>query len=93
MRLNFSRTEISTAKPMVLGCVQHYSTHLIKKLGKSLEPFFHSQKNCQKCPKKDKNWAKNADFSRFCYPFIICGPFLLIFNKTPKLKIINVRKK
>ena len=29
---NFSRTEIFTAKPMVVACVQHYSTHFIKKL-------------------------------------------------------------
>ena len=34
---NYSRTEIFTAKPMVVGCVQHYSTHFVKKLGKSLE--------------------------------------------------------
>ena len=38
---NFSRTEICTANPMVVVCVQHYSTHFITKLGKSLEPFFH----------------------------------------------------
>ena len=38
---NFSRTDICTANPMVVGCVQHYSTHFIKKLGKSLDPFFH----------------------------------------------------
>ena len=37
---NFSRTEICTANPMVVGCVQNYSTHFIKKFGKSLEPFF-----------------------------------------------------
>ena len=29
---DFSRTDKSTAKPMVVGCVQHYSTHFIKKL-------------------------------------------------------------
>ena len=46
-RLNFSRTEICTAKPMVAGCVEHYSTHVSKK---SLEPFFHKvQKTGQKC--------------------------------------------
>ena len=62
---NFSRTEILTAKPMVVGCVQHYSTHFIKQLGKSLEPFFHKvqktgknvkicKKKCQKSPKPGK---------------------------------------
>ena len=52
LRLNFSRTEISTAKPtMVVGYVQHYSTHFIKKLGKSLELFFHE---VQKTAKKGK---------------------------------------
>ena len=30
---NSSRTEIFTAKPMVVSCVQHYSTHFVKKLG------------------------------------------------------------
>ena len=52
--LNFSRTEICTAKPMVVGCVQH-STHFIKKLGKSLQPFFNKVK--KKLPKK-------GDFSK-----------------------------
>ena len=33
---DFSRTDKSTANPMVVGCVQHYSTHYIKKIGKSL---------------------------------------------------------
>ena len=51
-----SRTDKSTAKPMVVGCVQHYSTHFIKKIGKSLEPFFHKvqkpAKKGQKGPKR-----------------------------------------
>ena len=53
---NFSRTEICTANPMVVGCVQHYSTPFIKKLRKSLEPFFHkvqkTAKKAQKGPKR-----------------------------------------
>ena len=44
---NFSRTEIFTAKPMVVGCVQHYSRHFVKELGKS--SFSSSPKNCKKC--------------------------------------------
>ena len=49
LRLNFRRTEIATAKPMVVVRVQHYSTHFIKKLGKSLETFFHKvQKTAKK---------------------------------------------
>ena len=45
---DFSRTDKSIAKPMVVGCV-HYSTHFIKKIGKSLEPFFHKvQKTAEK---------------------------------------------
>ena len=36
---NFSRTETFTAKPMVVGYVQHYSTHFVKKIGKSLVVF------------------------------------------------------
>ena len=50
---NFSRTGIFTAKPMVVGCVQHYSRHFVKKLGKLLESFFRkvqkTAKNGQKC--------------------------------------------
>ena len=57
---NFSRTEIFTTKPMVVGYVQHYSRHFVKVLGKSLESFFPSPKNCQKWQKM----AKNADFSK-----------------------------
>ena len=46
---DFSRTDKSTVKPMVVCCVQHYSTHFIKKIGKSLEPFFHKvQKTAKK---------------------------------------------
>ena len=42
---------------MVVGCVQHYSTHFIKKIGKSLEPFFHK---VQKTAKKGKKGPKRA---------------------------------
>ena len=46
---------------MVVGCVQHYSTYFIKKLGKSLEPFFHKvKKNCQKGPQKGQKTAKKG---------------------------------
>ena len=49
---NFSRTEICTAKPMVVGCVEHYSTHFSKELGKLLESFFH------KVQKTVKKWLE-----------------------------------
>ena len=52
---DFSWTDKCTAKPMVVGCVQHYSTHFIKKIGKSLEPFFHK---VQKTAKKGKKCQK-----------------------------------
>ena len=52
-----SRTDKSTAKPMVIGCVQNYSTHFIKKIGKSLEPFFHK---VQKTAKKGKKGPKRS---------------------------------
>ena len=42
---------------MVVGCVQHYSTHFIKKLGKSLELFFHK---VEKTAKKGKNGLQRA---------------------------------
>ena len=64
---NSSRTEIYTAKPMVVGCVQHYSTHFIKKVGKSSEPFFHKvQKNAKKGQKGSKRGilAKSAIFTK-----------------------------
>ena len=54
---------------MVVGCVQHYSTRFIIKLGKSLELFFHkvqkTTKNGKKGGKGAKKWAKNADFRQF----------------------------
>ena len=50
---NFSRTEIFTVKPMVV--VQHYSTHFVKQLGKSLESFFCKVK---KTAKNGKKWPK-----------------------------------
>ena len=48
---NFSRIEIFTAKPMVVGCVQHYSTHFVNKLGKSLELSKKLQKMAQNVSK------------------------------------------
>ena len=41
---NSRRTEIFTAKPMVVDCVQHCSTHFVKKLGKLFESFFRKVK-------------------------------------------------
>ena len=53
---------------MVIGCVQHYSTYFIKKLGKSLEPFVPKVKKLQKREKKGKKkgnkWQKKGDFSK-----------------------------
>ena len=43
--LNFSRTKICTAKPMVVGCGQHYSTHFIKKLDNFIEPLRNIEKS------------------------------------------------
>ena len=37
---DFSRTDKSTANPMVVGCVQHYSTHFIKKNSKIVRTVF-----------------------------------------------------
>ena len=54
---DLSRTDKSTAKPMAVGCVKHYSTHFIKKIGKSLEPFFHK---VQKTAKKGQKGAKRG---------------------------------
>ena len=49
---NSRRTNIFTAKPMVVDCVQHYSTHFVNKLGKLLESFF------RKVQKTAKNGQK-----------------------------------
>ena len=62
---DFSRTDKSTAKPMFVGCVQHYSTHFIKKIGKSLEPFFHKVQKTAKKAKKGPKRGKKGDFSYF----------------------------
>ena len=63
---DFSRTDKSTAKPKVVGCVQHYSTHFIKKIGKSLKPFFRKvQKNAKKSQngkQKSKKGGKKCWF-------------------------------
>ena len=55
---NFSRTEMLTAKPMDVGCVQHYSTHFVKKLGKSLESLESFFCNVQKTAKMAQNGPK-----------------------------------
>ena len=47
---------------MAVGCVQHYSTHFIKKLGKSLEPFFHKIKKTAKKGQKGPKRANSAIF-------------------------------
>ena len=49
-----------TAKPMVVGCVQHYSTHFVNKLGKSLESFFRKVKKTATNGKNGKKLAKNG---------------------------------
>ena len=55
---------------MVVCCVQQYSTHFIKKLGKSLELFFHKVHKTVKKGKKGQKWqkrakrAKKGDFSK-----------------------------
>ena len=49
---------------MIVGCVQHYSTHVITKLGKSLEPFFHKIQKTAKKGKKGPKGAKKGDFSK-----------------------------
>ena len=56
--LNFSRTDIFTAKPMLVGCVEHYSTHFINKLQHFIEPFFRNIE-------KSAFWVKNGDFDNF----------------------------
>ena len=62
---DFSRTDKSTAKPMVVGCVQHYSTHFIKKIGKSLEPFFRNVQKTARNDQKCQTMAKNGKISNF----------------------------
>ena len=61
---DFSRTDKSTAKPMVVGCVQHYSTHFIKKIGKSLELCFYKvqKKTAKKVKKGQKKGSKKCRF-------------------------------
>ena len=58
---NFRRTHIFTAKPMVVGCVQHYSTHFRTKFEKLLEPFF---RKVLKTAKNGNKIATNYDFSK-----------------------------
>ena len=65
LRPNFSRPEICTAKPMVVGCVQHYSTHFVNKLGKWLESFFRKVKKLQKLVKNGKKMPILAKISKF----------------------------
>ena len=57
---DFSRTDKCTAKPMVVGYVQHYSTHFIKKLGKSLDPFFIISQKLQKMAQKGQKGPTRA---------------------------------
>ena len=49
---------------MGVCCVQHYSTYFIKKLGKSLTPFFHkvqqNAKKGQKGPKRAKKMGQKC---------------------------------
>ena len=61
---DFSRTDKSTAKSMVVGCVKHYSTHFITTIGKSLEPFFHKVQKTAKKGKKGTKRDKKGDFSK-----------------------------
>ena len=83
---DFSRTEISTANPMVVGCVQHYSTHFIKKLGKLFEPFFHKVQNtAKKGQKKATNWAKMLILAYFL-PSFHFWPIFFHFEQNKQIK-------
>ena len=61
---NFSRTDIFTAKPMVVGCVQHYSAHFVKKQENCQSCFFVKSKKMQTNAKNGKKLQKNADLSK-----------------------------
>ena len=80
---------MSTAKPMLACCVQHYSTHFIKKIGKSLEPFFHK---VQKTAKKGKKWPPIGPKMTSLAYFLTFVRFWSIFvhfeqKKNPNLKL------
>ena len=81
LRLNFSQTEISTAKPMVVGGVQHYSTHFINKLGKSVEPFSHKvNKNANNGHKRQQIGPKMTILA-FLLPFFHFWSIFIHFEK------------
>ena len=46
---------------MVVGCVQHYSRHFVKELGKSLESFFRKVQKNAKMAKTD-DFSKSSNF-------------------------------
>ena len=64
LRLNFSRTNISTAKPMIVGCVQHYSNILLNWENRQ-SCFFIKSKKLKKKGKKGPKRGKKGDFSYF----------------------------
>ena len=65
---------------MVLGRIQHYSTHFIKKLGKSLELFFHQ---VQKSAKKGKKGQKIMILA-FFLPFFHLWSIFVDFEQKKK---------
>ena len=78
---DFSRTDKPTAKPMVVGCVQHYSTHFLNKIGKSLEPFFHKVQKTAKKGIKGQKGAKRGILAilgkkRLCDVSSLIDPYL-----------------
>ena len=74
---------------MGVRCVQHYSTHYIKKIGKSLEPFFHKVQKMKKRGKNDQKGAKRGILSilgkkRLCDVSSLIDPYLHAkFGKNP----------
>ena len=73
---------------MVVGCVQHYSTYFIIKLGKSLELFYpkvqKTAKKGKKGQKRANKWAK-MQILAYLLPYFHFGSIFVHFEQQQKI--------
>ena len=72
---------------MVVGCVQHYSTHFIKKLGKSFKPFSQNVKKTAKKGQQRQKIGPKMTILAYLLPFFHFWSILIHFEQQKKFKI------
>ena len=71
---------------MVVGCVQNYSTHFIKKLGKSFEPFSHKVKKNAKKGQQRQTIGPKMSILAYLLPFFHFWSIFIHFEQNKQIQ-------